>query len=79
MFCGCKSLKELNISNFDNSNVNNMSHMFNGCSSLKELDISNFKVNKNTSMRYMFAGCSEDLKLRIKTQIKNLKSEAYKN
>ena len=36
MFCGCSSLKELNLSNFNINNVINMNAMFYGCSSLKE-------------------------------------------
>ena len=32
MFAGCKSLKELNINNFNTNNVTNMSNMFCGCS-----------------------------------------------
>ena len=46
MFNKCISLKELNISNFNTTNVTNMSFMFSKCSSLKELYISNFNTNK---------------------------------
>ena len=35
MFDGCISLKELNLDNFNTSNVTNMSHMFCGCLSLE--------------------------------------------
>ena len=35
MFRGCKSLKELNLSNFCTNNVTDMSGMFSCCSSLK--------------------------------------------
>ena len=34
MFFGCSSLRELNFSNFNTNNVNNMDSMFYGCSSL---------------------------------------------
>ena len=42
MFCGCSSLKELNLNNFNTNNVTNMSGMFEECSSLKELNLKNF-------------------------------------
>ena len=32
MFSGCSSLKELNLSNFNTNNVNDMYRMFYGCS-----------------------------------------------
>ena len=50
MFCGCSSLKELNLSNFNTNNVNNMSGMFSGCSSLEELNLSNFNTNNVINM-----------------------------
>ena len=45
MFYECGIIKELNISNFNTSNANNMSHMFNGCCSLTHLNINNFTIN----------------------------------
>ena len=54
--------------------------MFTLCSSLKEL---NFNNNSNfdnvTNMDYMFLKCSNDLIMKIKTQYKNIKEEAYRN
>ena len=44
MFCGCSSLKSINLSSFNTTNVNNMSFMFHGCSSLKK---ENVKISKN--------------------------------
>ena len=42
VFDGCKSLKELNLSNFNTNKVTDMSNMFFGCLSLKKLNLSNF-------------------------------------
>ena len=42
MFCGCHSLKKLDVSGFDTSHVINMKSMFDYCSSLKKLDLSSF-------------------------------------
>ena len=50
--------------------------MFSGCSSLKELNLNNFN-NNLTDMRYMFYGCLDELKLKIKSQFKNFKEEAF--
>ena len=36
MFVGCKSLTNLNLSNFNTQNVTDMSFMFVGCKSLKK-------------------------------------------
>ena len=47
-----------------------MSYMFSFCSSLKELNLSNFNTNNVTNMRYMFYECSDELKNKIKEQIK---------
>ena len=32
IFCGCSTLKELNLSNFNTNNITDMSGMFYGCS-----------------------------------------------
>ena len=65
MFCGCSSLKELNLSNININNVTDMSCMFDGCSSLKEINLSNFNTNNATDMSWLFSGCSslEEIKL----------------
>ena len=79
MFDGCSSLKELNLNNFNTNNVTDMSGMFYGCSSLKELNLNNFNTNNVTNMSGMFSGCLDELKLKIKSQFKNFKEEAFKN
>ena len=79
MFSGCSSLKELNLNNFNTINVTNMSWMFSGCSSLKELNLINFNTNNVTDMSWMFSECLDELKLKIKSQFKNFKEEAFKN
>ena len=77
MFYGCSSLKELNLNNFNTNNVTDMGYMFYGCSSLKELNLNNFNTNNVTDMYGMFRGCSNDLIMKIKTQYKNIKEEAF--
>ena len=54
-----------------------MNEMFSGCSSLQEINLFNFNINNVTDMRGMFSGCSDQIKLKIKEQIKNIKEEAF--
>ena len=77
MFLGCSSLKELNLSNFNTNNVNDMVGMFLGCSSLKELNLSNFNFNNVNDMTGMFYGCSDQLTYKIRALTKNIKKEAF--
>ena len=60
MFFQCKSLKQLNLSNFNTYNVTNinMHCMPYECSSLNEINLSNFNANNVIDMFYKFDGCS---------------------
>ena len=44
---------------------------------IKELNLNNFNANNVTNMRSMFRGCLDELKLKIKSQFKNFKKEAF--
>ena len=57
MFSGCASLKELDVTHFETSNVEDMSDMFGSCSSLASLDVSNFNTSLVKNMCGMFSGC----------------------
>lgn len=59
MFLGCWSLRSVDLSCFNTSNVTFMSSMF-GSTSLEQLDISMFDTANVTSLAGMFANC-EDL------------------
>ena len=58
MFSGCRSLKSIELSNFDTSKVTMPNSMFYGCSGLSFLDLTNFSTASFTDMAYMFYGCS---------------------
>lgn len=58
MFSGCANLVNVDLSNFDTSQVTNMDDMFAGCYSLTDIDLDNFNTGKVTSMRNMFANCN---------------------
>ena len=57
MFNGCQSLTSLDVSNFDTSNVTNMSHMFYNCNKLTSLDVSKWDTSNVTNMSWMFYAC----------------------
>ena len=58
MFCGCHSLKKLDVSGLDTSNVVNMEGMFYWCSKLQTLDVSSFDTSHVINMKSMFDYCS---------------------
>ena len=55
MFHECRSLKKLNLSNFNNNNVTDIESMFDGCFSLKKLNISSFNTNNVINMKSLFS------------------------
>ena len=58
-FIGLKELHELDVSNFDTSNVNDMSRMLAYLENIEDLDLSNFKVKNVKNMEYMFIGMTK--------------------
>ena len=65
MFYGCSSLKELDLSSFDTSQVTNMSDMFCECEALLTLDLSSFDTSQVADMSSMFYRCSSLKKLNV--------------
>ena len=57
-FDGLENIIEIDLSNFDTSQVENMETMFDGMSNLTSLDLSNFDTSKVTKMGHMFSGMS---------------------
>ena len=58
MFSNCSGLTNLEVENFNTSNVLNFSSLFQNCSALTSLDVSKFDTKSATLMVAMFAGCS---------------------
>ena len=54
MFYNCKSLKTLDISNFNTAYSRNMAYMFYDCESIQDINLKNFKTNNVTNMYAMF-------------------------
>ena len=65
MFYDCKSLINLDLSNFKSQYVRNMSYMFSYCKSLTNLDLSNFKTLRVYNMSYMFNCCESLIDLNL--------------
>lgn len=51
------ALKQINVSNWDTSNVTNMSNTFSHCNLLNSLDVSKWNTSKVRDMASMFSGC----------------------
>ena len=51
-------LKQINVSNWDTSNVTNMSNIFSRCELLTSIDVSKWNTSKVTNMEGMFVGCN---------------------
>ena len=56
-FSGMKTLKQLNVSNWNTSNITTLRDTFNGCTNLEYLDVSNWDVSKVTDMYGIFDNC----------------------
>ena len=57
MFRDCSSITEIDLSNFDDSQLIQMQYMFHDCYSLKKIEISNFKGNKVADAGCLFINC----------------------
>ena len=65
VFSNCFSLKSLDLSSFDTSNVTSMRGMFNGCRAIESLDLSAFDTSSVTDMNLMFFSCYRLLDLDV--------------
>ena len=57
IFYNCNSLTEIDVSDWDTSNVTNMGSIFYNCSALTEIDVSNWNTSKVTTLFSTFEGC----------------------
>ena len=75
IFYECKSLSNLDLSNFNTQNVTNMRSMFYECKSLSNLDLSNFNTQNVTDMSNMFSFCKSLKKNNIITKDNKILNE----
>lgn len=57
LFSQCKGLVSVDLSEFNTSNVTDMSYLFNNCQALTTLNLTGLDTSNVTHMRYMFYGC----------------------
>ena len=67
MFYNCKSLTNLDFSNFNTEDIINMEYMFFQCKSLTNINFSNFNTENITNMEYMFYKCKSLSDLNLST------------
>ena len=78
MFKGYKSLRNLDVSRWDVSNVRDMSYMFDGCTSLQNLGVSGWDVSNVRDMSYMFDECTSLQNLDVsRWDVSNVKDMRY--
>ena len=65
LFSKCINITEINLSNFNTSQITNMGYMLYYCSSLTSLDLSNFNTSQVTNMGSMFSYCSSLTSLNV--------------
>ena len=58
MFSNLPNLTQIDLSNFDTSNITFMPDMFGLCPNLTTIDLSGFDTSKVTNMSFMFYNCS---------------------
>ena len=81
MFRGCSDITEIDLSNFNTSNVETMQWMFRDCTSLTSINLSNLNTSKVKDMNHMFYGCSSLTSLNLSnfdtSQITNIRKMFY--
>ena len=65
MFRDCSAITEIDLSNFDSSEVTNMCHMFSNCTSLTSINFTYFRTSKVKQMDFMFYQCISLLSLNL--------------
>ena len=58
IFNDCNELTNINLSNFNTENVNNMTDIFGECYSLTNINLYNLNTQNVTDMSFMFCDCS---------------------
>ena len=59
MFSGCDQITEIDLTEFDSSQVQSIDNMFSGCTSLKTIKFGNFKTSNVNSMLNAFENCEQ--------------------
>ena len=71
MFQLCKELISLDLSNYNTSNVTNMSNIFDDCEKLEYLNIINFVIKNNCETKNIFNNLKKECKFYSNNKILN--------
>ena len=78
MFKGLSDITKIDFSNFDTSNVKDMSKMFNNCGDLEEINMKGINTSSVTTMESMFQQCTKltslDLSDFVTSSVDNMKN-----
>ena len=78
LFSSCSNLTNINIKDWDTSNIESMDGMFYGCKNLTSLDLSGWNTPKLKSIGYMFYNCTALTKLDIRNfDFSNIEVDQY--
>ena len=58
MFYACTAIYNIDLTDFDTSQVTYMNSMFRDCTSLTSINFANFDASQLTCVEYMFSGCT---------------------
>ena len=73
MFSGCNKIIEIDLTDFDSSQIKKINNMFDGCTSLKSINFGSFQTSNVNDMLETFENCEQletlDLSSFITTQV----------
>lgn len=72
MFGDSKSLRNVNVSNFNLSKCTNLSRMFSGCENLEEINIENWDLTKLEDCSFFAGGCSKLKTIKLPNTLKKI-------
>lgn len=72
MFGDSKSLRHVNVSNFNLSKCTNLSRMFSGCENLEYINIENWDLTKLEDCSFFASGCSKLKEIRLPQTLKKI-------
>ena len=65
IFCGCKNLERVDVSNWNTSKVTTIHRVFSSCEKLEEIDVSKWNTSNVTDMSWTFGDCYSVTKLDV--------------
>jgi len=79
MFSKCSKLTTVDLSEFDFTNVTDMSYMFSSCNNLEYIDLSSFKNNNTTRIDNIFDFCGKLKKIKLNNSCGSIRNMINQN